>query len=113
LVVGAAQITGNGAFHAFVYDMATGVLTDIGTLEAPGLPNSIAFGVNNDNIVVGMSAGHPFAYDVPAKTIKDLGGLGSSNGVVEARDITDAGLVVGFSHVNPSHIWQATVSRHY
>ena len=100
LVVGSAQVADNSAFHAFVYDMTTGVLTDIGTLPQQGAPNSTAYGVNNDAIVVGTSAAsggqHPFAYDVPAKSRKDLGLLGASIHV-EARDINDAGTVVGFS----------------
>jgi probable HAF family extracellular repeat protein len=116
LVVGEAQVAGNSAFHAFVYDMATGVMTDLGTIRTAGAPNSVAFGVNNDNIVVGTTAApagqHPFAYDVSAKSLKDLGALGSSIHA-EARDINDAGLAVGFSHLPPTHIWQSTVTRHY
>jgi probable HAF family extracellular repeat protein len=116
LVVGSAQVADNSAFHAFVYDLATGVLTDIGTLPQQGAPNSTAYGVNNDGIVVGTSAAsggqHPFAYDVPAKSIKDLGLLGASIHV-EARDINDAGTAVGFSPLPPTHAWRATVWRHY
>jgi probable HAF family extracellular repeat protein len=116
LVVGAAQVTGNSAYHAFVYDLVTGVLTDIGTLPAPGAPQSIAYGVNDNRIVVGLSSAsgeiHPFAYDVPTKTLRDLGVLGTSD-LLEGRDINDAGLTVGFSQVTPAHAWRATVSRHY
>jgi len=116
LVVGNAQVADNSAFHAFVFDLATGVLTDIGTLQAPGAPNSTAYGVSNDGIVVGTSAAsgeqHPFAYDVSARSIHDLGVLGGSN-IVEARDINDAGVVVGFSGVDPRQAWRTSVWRHY
>jgi probable HAF family extracellular repeat protein len=116
LVVGSAQITGNSAFHAFVYDLGTEGMTDIGTLPAPGAPNSTAYGVNDNRIVVGLSSAsgeiHPFAYDVPTRSMKDLGVLGSSN-IVEGRDISDAGVAVGFSQVTPAHAWRATVTRHY
>ncbi len=116
LVVGTAQVAGNIASHVFVYDLATGASTDIGTLPASGAPNSTAYGVSNDGIVVGTSAAsgeqHPFAYDVPAKSMKDLGVLGTSN-FVEARDVNDAGVVVGFSQVPPTHAWRARVWRHY
>src|SRR5207344_582688 len=104
------------AFHAFMYDLNTGVLTDIGTLSAPGAPQSFAYGVNNDAIVVGTSSAsgalHPFAYDGWAKVLQDLGPLGPSN-ITEAQDINESGITVGFSQVTPEHAWQSKVHRHY
>ena len=86
----------------------------IRALVARGIPYLLL--LNNDAIVVGTSAAsggqHPFAYDVPAKSRKDLGLLGASIHV-EARDINDAGTVVGFSMLPPTHAWRASVWRHY
>jgi probable HAF family extracellular repeat protein len=97
--------------------MATGVLTDLGTMPPhTSAPSSTAYSVTNDGIVVGTSETtnglRAFAYDLPAKSMKDLGGLGTSN-MLEVRDISNAGVTVGFSHVSPDHAWRTTVSRHY
>jgi probable HAF family extracellular repeat protein len=111
LVVGRAQVDGNIAFHAFVYELATGVMVDIGTFDAPGAPNSEAYGVNESGIVVGLSATSTdhvaFAYDTATGELLDLGPLGTSS-VLRAHDINESGVTVGFG-LGPTTAFRTTV----
>jgi len=95
------QVTGEGEVsidgvvyaHAYLLDLNTGFLTDLGTL--PGSADSYGFGLNNlaSPQVVGKS-GVPFLYDSAAFALLDLSPLW------EARGINNAGQIVGA--VNPS-----------
>src|SRR5689334_15519154 len=57
-VTGLTQV-GGGTFHAFRYAVATGTMTDLGTL--PGLAHSIGVAVNDSGAVVGRSSNAPTA----------------------------------------------------
>ncbi len=99
-VVGASPIAGNAATHAFVWQPDTGIMTDIGTL---GGNNSVARGVNDDNVVVGGSSTatggmRPFVW-APNRDIAELAGTipvgfaPDANGAAYA--INNNGMVVG------------------
>jgi probable HAF family extracellular repeat protein len=88
---------GHGAHHAFLF--AGGTLRDLGTL-AGGL-QSAAYGINERGDIVGFSEGSDHsarAVIVTAGVMRDLNGLipsGSGWVLTEARDINDAGRIVG------------------
>ncbi len=93
VIVGTRSATTAGAFgHAVVWN--NGTLTDLGTL---GGLNSTAYGVNNQNRVVGDSqlasntASHAFLWQ--GGGLIDLGTLGGAKSF--ARAISDSGFVVG------------------
>ena len=113
VIVGQSSLEGDAVRHAFVWDPATLVMTDIGVL--PGGGSSAAYGVDDDGLVVGASEvggsgpcldgstatcplTHAFTYDVHTRALTDLGALpgGSSS---EARGINSDGTVVGTSLV--------------
>jgi probable HAF family extracellular repeat protein len=96
------QVTGYGQSaavwdHAFLYDINSKVMTDLGTLE--GLI-SLGNGLNDLNQVVGRSTydtsenQHAFLYAAGDWT--DLGVL--SGGISEAFDINNRGQIVGESY---------------
>jgi len=88
---------GHGAHHAFLF--AGGTLRDLGTL-AGGL-QSAAYAINERGDIVGFSEGSDHsarAVIVTAGVMRDLNGLipsGSGWVLTEARDINDAGRIVG------------------
>ena len=94
-IVGYSNISGNGSYHAFLYNSET--MQDLGTL--PGLSNSIAYAINKSGLVVGASGnnggngpGHGFFYS--GGTMQDLGALpGFSNDGASA--INNYGQVAG------------------
>jgi len=96
------QVVGSGSriesgltvTHAFYY--SNGVMSDMGTL---GGPDSVAYGINNGGIAVGVAqdadwAAHAFSYDGSAMT--DLGGL-PGYFYSSAAAINDLGQIVGYS----------------
>jgi probable HAF family extracellular repeat protein len=95
-VVGYAQIR-SGEHHAFLYHV--GRLTDLGTL--PGGTQSYAYAINNLGQAVGASdssAGAQRAVLFDRGTLKDLNRLipaGADWLLTDARDINDAGQIVG------------------
>jgi probable HAF family extracellular repeat protein len=96
--------------RAFVYDAATRRMIDLGTL--PGDTISGALAINNSGQVVGFSwqtiEGQPavrraFIFDLSTETMLDLNTLipaGSEWELLEARDINDAGQIVGEGRKN-------------
>ena len=95
-VVGYSQ-TRRGNYHACVY--SGGVLSDLGVLA--GGSHSLAYGINNLGQVVGASDSakatlHAFLYS--GAQMKDLNALIPANSgweLTEAREINDAGQIVG------------------
>lgn len=96
VAVGYGFLPGDAAYHAWVYDPASGELDDIGTL---GGTNSFAVAINEAGIVVGESdvvgdrATHAFVYDMATGVMTDLGTLGGTDS--DANDINEAGVIVG------------------
>jgi probable HAF family extracellular repeat protein len=98
-VVGWAQITGDQARHAFLWDQ--GKMTDLGLLT--GDQESTARAINDNGLVVGTSerdihAGsgtfHAFVYSNGKLTaLPDLGGKQSW-----AADVNNAGTIVGYAY---------------
>jgi probable HAF family extracellular repeat protein len=96
--------------RAFVYDANTGRMIDLGTL--PGDTISGALAINNSGQVVGFSwrpiEGLPairraFVYDLSTETMLDLNTLIPAESgweLLEARDINDAGQIVGEGRIN-------------
>jgi probable HAF family extracellular repeat protein len=90
--------------RAVIYQ--NGVMSDLGTLS--GVASS-ASGINNAGTIVGWSqsangADHAFRYS--GGSWSDLGTLGSRNSTSLARDINDAGAIVGSSQIydlGPDH----------
>jgi len=88
---------GRGAHHAFLF--AGGTLRDLGTLA--GGQQSAAYAINERGDIVGFSEGSDQsarAVIVTAGVMSDLNGLipsGSGWVLTEARDINDAGRIVG------------------
>ena len=95
-VVGYAQVR-SGENHAFLY--RAGRLTDLGTL--PGGTQSYAYGINNLGQAVGasdFSASGQLAVVFDRGEVRDLNRLipaGAGWLLTEARDINDAGQIVG------------------
>lgn len=101
VVVGASNITGNTARHAFRW--SGGVMTDIGTLPGGGT-YSWANGVSADgNVVVGEASiagdavNHAFSWTAGGGMI-DLGTLGGSNSVAYAAS-ANGSVIVGRSEM--------------
>jgi probable HAF family extracellular repeat protein len=96
LVVGYSETLGSGNRRAFLY--ANGFMTDLGTL---GGNESSAYGINNAGQVVGQAGFRAFLYS--NGLMQDLNALvspGSGWRLSSARDINDAGMIVG-SGINP------------
>lgn len=93
------------AGHAFLYDHASGVMTDLGVLL--GYEHSLAYAVNNVGQVVGISwspvhranaVRRAFLYEQRSGTMTDLNQLidpASGWLLLDAFDINDAGHIVG------------------
>ena len=99
-----------GEMHAFFWE--NGVMTDLGTLDAPGRAWSTALFINAAGQVTGVSnvaatERHPFLWQ--DGVMQDLGTLGGTWG--EPRGINIAGQVVGYSTTatGESHafLWQS------
>jgi probable HAF family extracellular repeat protein len=93
---------GHGEHHAFLF--AGGTLRDLGTLA--GGRQSAAYAINERGDIVGFSEGPDAsarAVIVTAGVMRDLNGLipsGSGWVLTEARDINDAGRIVGTGWLN-------------
>ena len=94
--------TGDGEHHAFLF--ARGTLRDLGTLA--GGQQSAAYAINERGDIVGFSEGPDAsarAVIVTAGVMRDLNGLipsGSGWVLTEARDINEAGRIVGTGWLN-------------
>lgn len=101
-VVGASNILGDTAGHAFLYD---GVMHDLGTL---GGNSSEGYGINTSGLVIGYS-------QIPGNKVEHAFLWSSSNGMVDlnflidpaagwelklARGINDAGQITGYGQIN-------------
>ena len=93
---------GDGDHHAFLF--ARGQLRDLGTLA--GGRQSAAYAINERGDIVGFSEGRDGsarAIIITAGTMRDLNGLIPSNSgwvLTHARDINDAGRIVGTGWLN-------------
>jgi probable HAF family extracellular repeat protein len=93
---------GDGEHHAFLF--ARGTLRDLGTLA--GGQQSAAYAINERGDIVGFSEGPDAsarAVLVTAGVMRDLNGLipsGSGWVLTEARDINEAGRIVGTGWLN-------------
>jgi probable HAF family extracellular repeat protein len=101
-IVGVALITGNSAFHAFLY--SGGHMLDLGTL---GGSYGDAYGINNSGQIVGEAgitgdfATHAFLYS--AGQLQDLNNFLAPNSgwiLSAAYGINDSGHIVGSGRVN-------------
>lgn len=108
-LVGNPGVVGMKEMHqygrAFLYDAATGITEDIGTL--PGYQNSVATAINNAGQVVGYAwrpvndadpVRAPYLYDHRTGVMADLNLLipqDSGWQLIDAFDISDAGQIVG------------------
>lgn len=104
-VAGAAATAGGGQpVHAFVYDIATGVMTDMGTVE--GGDRSVAEAINGAGDIAGESSiggqcpGCLFAMHNVGGVMRSIGALPGDDHS-NALGINDAGEVVGIS-VSPA-----------
>ena len=94
--------TGDGEHHAFLF--ARGTLRDLGTLA--GGQQSAAYAINERGDIVGFSEGPDAsarAVIVTAGVMRDLNGLipsGTGWVLTEARDINEAGRIVGTGWLN-------------
>jgi probable HAF family extracellular repeat protein len=96
-VTGRAHLPGDGAEHAFVWDIASG-MEDLGTL---GGNDSAGTGINEAGVVTGQAdtpTGHYHAYvwDPLSGLMEDLGTLGTGQ-VSAARGINEHNQIVGGS----------------
>jgi probable HAF family extracellular repeat protein len=124
LVVGASEVDATGVTrHAFVYDLATDVMTDLGTLGA-GPSTSDALDVNRDGDIVGYSYDGPFAD--PASRMRAFivtgdggGGMENLNDLIDpasgwtlriASAINEDGWIVG-DGINPDGYERAFLLR--
>lgn len=101
VVVGASNLTGNTARHAFRW--TGGVMTDLGTLPGGGT-YSRAYGVSGDGTVVvgeasiaGDAVNHAFSWTAGGGMI-DLGTLGGSNSLAYAAS-ANGSVIVGRSEI--------------
>jgi probable HAF family extracellular repeat protein len=94
--------TGDGDHHAFLF--SGGQLRDLGTL--PGGRQSAAYAINERGEIVGFSEGRDRsarAIVIAAGVMRDLNALipsGSGWVLTQARDINDAGRIVGIGWLN-------------
>ena len=102
VVVGASTVAGDGAYTAFSWSQAKGIVnlnTLAGDFGAEGY-NSYAYGLNTKNVAVGSSDStdgttHAALWALKTGAIKDLRTLGGS--YAQASAINDSNTVVGFS----------------
>jgi probable HAF family extracellular repeat protein len=99
-IVGYSEVLPSGDEHAFVYDAATSMLTDIHPPMADPGSDSEAEDINESGEVVGSmdvgGNGRAFLYDPAGPTWTDLGTLGGTHS--EGNAISDDGFVAGYSN---------------
>ena len=100
-VVGSSQILGNTTSHAFLYQ--DGNMVDLKTLN--GTTFSIAYGINNKDIIVGTSSNRAFLYRNGVMTDLNLQIDSGSGWVLQvAYAINDSGQIVGYgAHNGQTH----------
>ena len=128
-VIGAAETTmtdpTGGAssleFHAFIWQreraaQGHGVMRDLGTLN--GDPDSVATGINNNGVVIGISVPNAPSFNGDNgegfvwrdKSLTALTTLGGTHAVPTA--LNDKGQIVGASSTRGDHIVHATLWEH-
>jgi probable HAF family extracellular repeat protein len=106
-VVGRAE-TSTGDRHAFLYDLTTGILTDLHSIVSFGGAFSSATGINDQGIIVGWAElpngdAHGFVYNPSSGVRTEIGTFGGANSIL--LDINENGIVTGEAEVsqNASH----------
>ncbi|MCI0675610.1 MAG: DUF3466 family protein [Phycisphaerales bacterium] len=98
LVLGFSDIASNLAHHPFIYDINTGIMTDMGLPQ--GFFSAEALAINSAGHFVGIAFNccQAAAYVYDGKAMHDLNQLippGSGWTLTEGTDINDAGWIVG------------------